>query len=56
MVSKKDRKDYEEGRRDREKGAIEQVVIDLSGNHPGTDPYYKGRRCEQLDADKKKDK
>ena len=56
MVSQKDRKDYEAGRRDREKSTIEQVAIDLGGNHSGTDAYYKGRRDEQLDADKKKDK
>ena len=56
MVREKDRKDYEAGRRDREKGTIEQVANDLGGNHPATEAYYKGRRGEQLDADKKKDK
>jgi hypothetical protein len=54
MVSKKDRADYEEGLRDRAKGTMDQVVIDISGNHPDTDPYYKGRKGEQLDSDKKK--
>ena len=48
MVNDKDRKDYEEGRRVREKGTISQVMTDLSGNHPGTDAYYKGRRGGQL--------
>jgi len=56
MVSEKDREDYEAGRKDRGKSTIEQVATDLGGNHPGTDAYYKGRRGEQLDADKKKDK
>ncbi|HVG08794.1 MAG TPA: hypothetical protein VNM67_13895 [Thermoanaerobaculia bacterium] len=54
MVSKKDRGDYEEGQRDSKKGTIDQVVNDISGNHPGTDSYYKGRKGEQLDSDKKK--
>ncbi len=52
-VSKKDRGDYEEGRRDREKNAVDQVAIDLFRNHPDTDAYHKGRRGEQLDEDKK---
>lgn len=52
MVSKKDREDYDEGRRDRSKGTMDQVVTDLSGNHPDSDAYYKGRRGEQLDKDK----
>jgi len=54
MVSKKDRGDYEEGRRDSKKGTWDQFVTDMSGNHPGTDAYYKGRRGEQLDKDQKK--
>jgi hypothetical protein len=52
MVSKKDREDYEEGVRDREKGAVEQVITDVSGDHPGTEPYYKARKGEELDEDK----
>lgn len=56
MVSHKDRSDYEEGRRDREKGVADQAVIDIFGNHPATDAYYKGRRGEKLDSDKKKKK
>ncbi len=52
MVSKTDRDDYEEGQRDSEKGTVDQVVTDISGNHPGTDAYYKGREGEQLDSDK----
>ena len=52
MVSKKDRDDYEEGLRDRGKGSVNQVITDISGNHPDTDAYYKGRRGEQLDDDK----
>lgn len=54
MVSKKDRDDYEEGRRDRSSSTMDQFVTDISGNHPGTDAYYKGRKGEQLDSDKKK--
>ncbi len=52
-VSKKDREDYEEGRRDAKKNIIDQTLIDIMGIHPGTDPYDKGRRGEQLDEDKK---
>lgn len=54
MVSKKDRDDYEAGRRDSKKGTWDQFVNDMGGNHPGTDAYYKGRRGEQLDKDQKK--
>jgi hypothetical protein len=52
MVSQKDRKDYEEGGKYREKSTIERVATDLGGNHPGTEAYYKGARDEQLDGDK----
>ena len=53
-VSKKDREDYQERLRDRKKSTVDQVVGDLSGNHPDSEPYYKARRGEQLDKDKKK--
>ena len=56
MVSRKDRDDYEAGRRDRHKGVFDQAVIDLTVNHPDSDAYYKGRRGEQLDEDKKAEK
>ena len=51
-VSKKDRDEYEEGLRDRDKGVFDQAVIDIPANHPDSDAYYKGRRGEQLDDDK----
>lgn len=51
-ISKKDREEYEEGVRDRKKGTIDQVITDLSDNHPGSEAYYKGRRGEQFDEDK----
>ena len=54
MVTKEDREDYEEGLSDREKGTVDQVIIDGSVNHPDTDPYYKGRKGETLDEDKEK--
>jgi len=54
MVSEKDRKDYEEGRRDRQKSTLDQFITDMTGHHAGTDAYYKGRKGEQLDKDKKK--
>jgi hypothetical protein len=54
MVSNKDRRDYDEGRKDRGKGTMDQFVIDISGNHPDSDAYYKGRRGEQLDSNKKR--
>ena len=55
MVSKRDRKEYEEGQRDRHKDLIDQVITDLSDNHPDSEAYYKGRRGEQLDEDKQDD-
>jgi hypothetical protein len=48
-VSKKDREDYEEGLDDRDKGLFDQVLNDITVNHPDTEAYYKGRRGEQLD-------
>jgi hypothetical protein len=56
MVSKKDRDDYEKGRRDREKSVFQQVPRDITGSHPGTEAYYKGRRGEPLAAEKKEKK
>ena len=56
MVSKKERADYEEGLKDNKKGALDQVIIDITGNHPGTPAYYKGRSGEQLDGDRKPNK
>ncbi len=56
MVEKKDREEYKEGQRDGGKGTVDRVVTDISQNHPGTDAYYKGRRGEQLDDDKKKNR
>ena len=53
-VSKKEREDYEQGLRDRKKSAIDQIFIDQTVNHPDTKAYYKGRRGEPLDDDKKK--
>jgi hypothetical protein len=52
-VSKNTRDDYEEGKHDAGKGAFDRVVTDVTGNHPGTDAYYKGRDGKQLDGDKK---
>jgi hypothetical protein len=54
-VSKKDREEYEEGRRDREKGVFDQALIDIPANHPGSEAYYKSRRGEQFDDDKDED-
>jgi hypothetical protein len=50
-VSRQDREDYEEGRRDRDKGVFDQAINDITVNHPDTEAYYKGRRGEQLDED-----
>lgn len=52
MVSNRDREEYEQGLRDREKGVFDQALIDIPVNHPDTEAYYKGRRGEQLDEDK----
>jgi hypothetical protein len=53
MVDRKDRDDYEEGVRDAHGTFGQRLVWDISGNHPDSDAYYKGRRGEQLDDDKK---
>jgi hypothetical protein len=55
-ISKKDRSDYEQGRKDSEKGVFEQAFNDITVNHPDTTAYYKGRSGRELDDDKKKDK
>lgn len=54
-VSKKDREDYEQGRRDRNKGVFDQALIDIPVNHPDSEAYYKGRDGEQLDEDQDED-
>jgi len=51
-VSQRDREEYEEGRRDRDKGVFDQALIDIPVNHPDSEAYYKGRRGEELDEDK----
>lgn len=51
-VSRRDREEYKEGRRDRKRNIFEQAH-DITVNHPDSEPYYKGRRGEQLDKDKK---
>ena len=54
-VSKHDRDDYEEGLHDRSKGVFDQFITDVSGNHPNSEAYDKGRRGDQLDEDKDDD-
>jgi hypothetical protein len=54
-VSKEDRKDYEEGRHDRDKGILDQFINDVTVNHPDNEAYYKGRDGEPLDEDKDDD-
>lgn len=54
-VSKKDREDYEEGLKDRDKGVLENAFNDITVSHPDRSAYYKGRKGEQLDGDKKDD-
>jgi hypothetical protein len=51
-VSRKDRDDYQEGRRDHDKNLFDQVMIDVVHNHPDSSAYDKGRSGEQLDGDK----
>lgn len=50
-VTKKDRDEYEEGRRDRDRNVVNQAVIDIFGNRSDSDAYHKGRDGEQLDED-----
>ena len=52
-VSKEDRDDYEQGLHDRGKGTFDSFVQDITGQHPDSDAYYKGRDGDQLDDDKK---
>ena len=54
-VSDQDRDEYEEGLRDRGKGVFDQAFNDITVNHPDSEAYYKGRRGEQLDEDKKEE-
>lgn len=51
-VSREDRNDYERGQHDRDLGLFDQVVTDITVQHPDSEAYYKGRRGEQLDEDK----
>jgi hypothetical protein len=52
-VSKQDREDYERGRSDSKLGWFDKAVNDITVQHPDNEAYYKGRRDEQLDEDKK---
>ncbi len=52
-IYEKDRRDYERGLRDRSRPAVEQVVTDLTRNHPDTSAYHRGRRGEHLDGSRK---
>lgn len=52
-ITREDRRDYERGVRDRNRPVIDQVLHDLTANHPGTPAYYRARRGERLDRDQK---
>lgn len=53
-ISKRDRKDYEEGRRDRRESPEKKFFWDVTGRTKLDSPaYVKGRRGEELDGDKK---
>ncbi|HEY2235039.1 MAG TPA: hypothetical protein VGK01_16330 [Candidatus Angelobacter sp.] len=52
-VKKEDRDDYEQGRKDRDKGTFQQVFDDVTVNHPDSEAYYKGRHGDEFDEDKK---
>jgi hypothetical protein len=51
-VSEQDHEDYERGLHDRDLGLFDQVINDITVQHPDTNAYYKGRRGEQLDKDR----
>lgn len=57
-ISKKDRDDYKQGRKDSKLNWFDKAVTDITANHPGTKPYYQGRAGKPLDEGKrnKKDK
>lgn len=52
-VSKHDRDEYEQGREERGRSTFDTFITDITGQHPDSDAYYKGRDGEQLDEDKK---
>jgi hypothetical protein len=54
-VSKEDREEYEQGIHDSHRGFFDTAVSDITGDHPDSEAYYKGRRGEQLDDDKSED-
>jgi hypothetical protein len=54
-VSDQDRDDYEQGRRDRKRGVLDQAFNDITVNHPDSAAYYKGRDGEEFDEDKEDD-
>lgn len=54
-VSDKDRRDYERGLKDRKAGIFPRLVGDVLGDVKDSEAYWKGRRGEPLDADKKRD-
>jgi hypothetical protein len=51
-VSKEDREEYERGQRDRDLGVFDRAVNDITGQHPDSEAYNKGRQGEQFDDDK----
>jgi hypothetical protein len=53
-ISKRDRDDYEQGRKDNKKGVFERTFNDVTVKHPDTAAYYKGRSGKQLDDKKGK--
>ncbi len=55
-ISKKDRNDYEESRKDRGKALFVPAFNDIIVNYPDTSMYYRDRSGRQLDDDKKQDK
>jgi hypothetical protein len=56
MVKDKDRDEYERGLIDREKGTVDQMITDITVDHPDSEAYYKGREGRQLDDDKEEKK
>lgn len=55
-ISKKDRDDHKQGRKDSKLNWFDKAVTDIIPNHPGTKSYYKGRAGKPLDGDKRNKK
>ena len=45
-MTQQEKEDFEQGRKDGQKGLLGRLVADLPGNHPNNEPYYAGRNSK----------